>query len=305
MQISAPVQPGNSGGPVIDKSGNIIGVVVSKLDAVRAAELTGDIPQNVNFAVQFSIVMSLLDSFAIKYDTSVSERENSTSQIVAESVPAIVPLECVNSVGPAVVANPQVPRYNPAPLPDPGAPAKVPSDKASDVSGGWAAYNQGDYRIAFAMLQKPAQDGDGLAQYYLGMMYLKGQGPPKNVNLGFEWLSKAALAGCADAQAYMGSFNRRGFIVPQNFTESMRWYLLAAKQNHENSQYRIALMYYTGEGVQQNLKEAYMWAVISSAGGEPEPNQLRMKLEKSLSASEIAEGQRNAALWRTTNILPK
>jgi hypothetical protein len=233
MQISAPVQPGNSGEPVIDKSGNIIGVVVSKLNAFRAAELTGDIPQNVNFAVQSSIVMSLLDSFAIKYDTSVFEKEKSTSQIVTESVPAIVPLECVSSVGPTVVATPQVPRNYLPPMPDPGAPGKAPSDNASDISVGWAPYNQGDYRTAFAILQQPAQDGDGLAQYCLGVMYLKGQGLPKSDILGFEWLSKAALAGYADAQAYMGSFNRRGSLVPQNFAEAMRWYLLAAKQNHE------------------------------------------------------------------------
>jgi hypothetical protein len=154
------------------------------------------------------------------------------------------------------------------------------------------------------MLQPPARAGDGLAQYYLGVMYLKGQGVPKNPNLGLEWLSKAATAGAADAQAYLGSFNRRGYLVPQNYTEAMRWYLLAAKQNHENSQYRIALMYYAGEGVPQDLRESYMWAVIACAGAEPEPNRLRMKLEKSLSPSDITEGQRKAALWRSTNMFP-
>ena len=52
MQISAPVQPGNSGGPVLAADGSVVGVVVSKLDAMAIAELTGDIPQNVNFAVR-------------------------------------------------------------------------------------------------------------------------------------------------------------------------------------------------------------------------------------------------------------
>lgn len=55
MQISAPVQPGNSGGPVINASGNIVGIVVSKLDAQRVADAIGDIPQNVNFAVRAEI----------------------------------------------------------------------------------------------------------------------------------------------------------------------------------------------------------------------------------------------------------
>jgi S1-C subfamily serine protease len=52
FQISAPVQPGNSGGPLLDMSGNVVGVIVSKLNAQRVAQRTGDIPQNVNFAVK-------------------------------------------------------------------------------------------------------------------------------------------------------------------------------------------------------------------------------------------------------------
>lgn len=53
-QISAPVQPGNSGGPLLDRQGHVVGVVVSKLNAQRVAARTGDIPQNVNFAVKGS-----------------------------------------------------------------------------------------------------------------------------------------------------------------------------------------------------------------------------------------------------------
>ena len=51
-QISAEVQPGNSGGPLVDMQGHIVGVVVSKLNAQAVSRRTGDIAQNVNFAVQ-------------------------------------------------------------------------------------------------------------------------------------------------------------------------------------------------------------------------------------------------------------
>lgn len=61
IQISAPVQPGNSGGPLLDSQANVIGVVVSKLNAARIAEMTGgDIPQNVNFAVKGTEALSFL-----------------------------------------------------------------------------------------------------------------------------------------------------------------------------------------------------------------------------------------------------
>jgi TPR repeat protein len=52
-QISVPVQPGNSGGPLLDENGHLIGVVVSKL-GLKAARAIGDIPQNVNYAVKIS-----------------------------------------------------------------------------------------------------------------------------------------------------------------------------------------------------------------------------------------------------------
>jgi S1-C subfamily serine protease len=51
--ISAPVQPGSSGGPLLDAQGHVVGVVVAKLNAARIARMTGgDIPQNVNFAIK-------------------------------------------------------------------------------------------------------------------------------------------------------------------------------------------------------------------------------------------------------------
>jgi len=59
-QISAPVQPGNSGGPLLDMGGNVVGVIVSKLNAQRIAARTGDIPQNVNFAVRGTEALEFL-----------------------------------------------------------------------------------------------------------------------------------------------------------------------------------------------------------------------------------------------------
>ena len=60
FQISAPVQPGNSGGPLLDRGGTVVGVVTSKLNAQRIAQRTGDIPQNVNFAVKGSEAIEFL-----------------------------------------------------------------------------------------------------------------------------------------------------------------------------------------------------------------------------------------------------
>ena len=60
FQISAPVQPGNSGGPLLDRQGHVVGVIVSKLNAARVAQHTGDIPQNVNFAIKGAEALEFL-----------------------------------------------------------------------------------------------------------------------------------------------------------------------------------------------------------------------------------------------------
>lgn len=60
MQMTAPVQSGNSGGPLLGSNGKVVGVVVSKLDAFRVADAIGDVPQNVNFAVRGEIAKLFL-----------------------------------------------------------------------------------------------------------------------------------------------------------------------------------------------------------------------------------------------------
>jgi S1-C subfamily serine protease len=62
FQISAPVQPGSSGGPLLDKFGRVIGVVTAKLDDNRSIENRGTIPQNVNFAIKTPVVKAFLDA---------------------------------------------------------------------------------------------------------------------------------------------------------------------------------------------------------------------------------------------------
>jgi S1-C subfamily serine protease len=94
IQISAPVQPGNSGGPLFDSSGHVIGVVVAKLDALKIAQITGDIPQNVNFAVQWSVVRAFLDEAGVPYQKEISQRASTTSSTAAAASRIAVAIEC-------------------------------------------------------------------------------------------------------------------------------------------------------------------------------------------------------------------
>lgn len=66
LQISTPVQPGNSGGPLVDERGAVLGVVTSKLDALVVAGRTGDVPQNANFAVKEILARSFMQAHGVQ-----------------------------------------------------------------------------------------------------------------------------------------------------------------------------------------------------------------------------------------------
>jgi serine protease Do len=60
FQFSAEIQKGNSGGPLIGPGGTVVGVVKSKLDALKVSSINQDLPQNVNFAVKSSVLIKFL-----------------------------------------------------------------------------------------------------------------------------------------------------------------------------------------------------------------------------------------------------
>lgn len=94
LQITAPVQPGNSGGPLIDASGAVIGVVVGKLNGLKVAEATGAIPENINFAIHVELVRALLDKAGVKYQTSAATEPLPTPTIAAEALKYTVAVQC-------------------------------------------------------------------------------------------------------------------------------------------------------------------------------------------------------------------
>jgi S1-C subfamily serine protease len=94
FQITAPVQAGNSGGPVLDSAGRVMGVVVAKLNAIRTARVTGDLPQNVNFAVGGNALRSFLDATDVNYQTSLQDRPLQTTAVAQQAQGFTVRVEC-------------------------------------------------------------------------------------------------------------------------------------------------------------------------------------------------------------------
>lgn len=105
MQISVPVQRGNSGGPVLDQAGNVIGVVVSKLDALKIAQRIGDLPQNVNFAIRGEAVRTFLEAQNVEFTASEAAAKLENTEIASRGAAVTVRVRCIREA--ATPANAQ------------------------------------------------------------------------------------------------------------------------------------------------------------------------------------------------------
>lgn len=94
MQITAPVQPGNSGGPVLSQTGNVLGVVVSKLDAQYMADAIGDIPQNINFAIRGYAAKVFLELNGVSPKISDNQEPFTAIQLAARARDFTTFIEC-------------------------------------------------------------------------------------------------------------------------------------------------------------------------------------------------------------------
>ena len=83
FQISVPVQPGNSGGALVDDRGNVVGIVSAKLSAKAALATSGDLPENVNYAVKSGYLLGFLESVP---DVAAKLKEPNTKDAKFEDV---------------------------------------------------------------------------------------------------------------------------------------------------------------------------------------------------------------------------
>ncbi|MDA3788903.1 MAG: tetratricopeptide repeat-containing serine protease family protein [Desulfobacula sp.] len=80
-QVSVPVQPGNSGGALLDENGNILGVIMAMLDAKTTFKISGSLPQNVNYAVKSTYAQAMLDTLPEIFDKLISPSKSKSNVV--------------------------------------------------------------------------------------------------------------------------------------------------------------------------------------------------------------------------------
>jgi S1-C subfamily serine protease len=90
FQISVPIQPGNSGGALVNAKGEVVGMVTAKLNELYTLDKTGSIPQNVNYALKSSFILPYLENFRKEIKQAENKSDEASTNVVKQAIDAAV-----------------------------------------------------------------------------------------------------------------------------------------------------------------------------------------------------------------------
>lgn len=132
---------------------------------------------------------------------------------------------------------------------------------------GVAAYNRGDHSVAAEIWREDASAGDPAAQRNLGLLYLNGQGVPKDEAAAAEWFRRSADQGFPRAAANLADLHLRGIGVPRDPAKAVSFFRQAAEGGLPEAQHNLAVLLESGFGADSDLDQARVWYQRAAAGG--------------------------------------
>ncbi len=132
----------------------------------------------------------------------------------------------------------------------------------ADLKAGGEAYERGDYATALTEFRPLAQQGNAVAQFSLGVVYLEGRG------------------------------------VPEDDAEAVRWFRRGAEQSNASAQFALGGMYLEGRGVRQDYVQAHMWFNLAAAQGHEQARKAVDILAEKMTPAQMDEARRLAREWK-------
>ena len=163
---------------------------------------------------------------------------------------------------------------------------------------GVEALTRRDYAMALEEFRSLADGGHAGGRYYLGRLYLMGEGVSADYKQAAILFREAATQGHANAQFYLGVLHYMGEGVPKDYAEAMKWYGRAAAQGDPIAQYHLGVMYAGGEGVPPDRVQALTWFNLAAASGSERAAQFREIIMPMMTAADIAAADNRARAWK-------
>jgi hypothetical protein len=133
----------------------------------------------------------------------------------------------------------------------------------ADIESGTRACQLKDYSTALKEFAPLAEQGNAVAQLFLGRMYMMGRGVLKDTDQAVKWFKASAAQGNADAhQFFLGSM----YLLPQkNIGEGVKWLRLSAEQGNRDAQYLLGKAYIQGaKELARDPVHAEMWLRLAA-----------------------------------------
>jgi TPR repeat protein len=156
----------------------------------------------------------------------------------------------------------------------------------------------GNFKEAFQVSEKEAENGDKEAQFNLALFYYHGVGVPQNFEYALRWANLSALQGFKKAFAARPPIMEK--LQPETILAAMTWVrqrLTKAAEEGDN----IALVMLSNSFATEfgfgDPKESYYWASLAVATGRTEAKRRRDALVKELKATDFKEVQDRSVEW--------
>lgn len=121
-----------------------------------------------------------------------------------------------------------------------------------------------DDQLALDYFQVAADEGYSVAEYYLGIMYMRGCGIDQSYDDALDWFQKAADKDYAPALNQLGCLYFNGYGVDVDYSQAVYYQKLAAAQDYTPAQINLGYMYENGFGVEKNLDTALAYYKLAA-----------------------------------------
>ena len=141
-------------------------------------------------------------------------------------------------------------------------------------------WDAGRHQQALAEWRRLAQSGDSLAQYHLGIRYLKGEGVPQSRATALDWLRRSADGGSVRSNELLGTLLMSSNGFTPDYDEALRRLTVAANGGSAIAKNNLAVFYLQGLGAPVDLAKARQYAIEARDGGAPDAGSLLAEIEK-------------------------